>query len=262
MENIKKLTIEDIYYDIPFEEMVKLVKMDNFFHSRINDGEFTAIRSLKNSMNINNMNSDFSNYFYSLAVDLMQVLLEYETSDNYMLSSGSASYNLSNFAPMFKEVLERNPKIKLNHGYFYYDILMNPPSFEDFHNFLKQKKVVIIGPSYMRDIKLFDNFELIEVPRINAYLSMDETIKKITEYNKTGEPINYCFTSGMMTCIIMHRLSKIDKQNSYYNIGSVWDYFFQAPKYNNAPYHISHRGIYPRLVNEFNQYYEKYIISR
>jgi len=260
MENIKNLTRTDIYYDIPFEEVLKMVKKDNFFHSRINDGEFTAIRTLKDSMNVNGMNSDFSNYFYPLAVDLMQVLLEYEPTDNYLLSSGSGDYNFGNFLPMFQEAYQKNPKLKLNQGYFYYDLLMHPPYFEDFNNFLKQKKIVIVGPAYMKDLKLFDNFELIEVPRINAYLTMNDTIRRILEYAATGEPTNFCFASGMMTCIIFHRLVKIDKQNSYFNIGSVWDYFFQSGKYNDEPYRITHRGIYPRLVAELNQHYGKYII--
>lgn len=261
MEKTKRLTRSDIYYDIPFEEVLKLVKTPNFFHSRINDGEFTAIRSLRNPMNVNSMNSDFSNYFYPLAVDLMQVLSEYEPTPNYLLSSGSGDYNFDNFLPMFEEAYMKNPKLKLNQGYFYYDLLMHPPFFEDFHDFLKKKKIVIIGPSYMRDLKLFDKFELIEVPRINAYLTMDTTIKRILEYIATGEHINYCFASGVMTCIIFHRLVKIDKQNSYFNIGSVWDYFFQSNKYDGEPYRITHRGIYPRLVAELNRYYEKYIIA-
>ena len=258
MENIGKLNMNDIYYDIPFEEFIKLAKNDNFFHGRVNDGEFNAIKSIKNSMNANGMNCDFSNYFCQLGADLMLVLLEYEQSENYIISGGNNYFY--EYTEMFEEINQKNPKLRLHNGYFYYDILMHPPYFEDFNEFLKKKKVVIIGPSYMKEIKLFDNFEVIEIPRVNAYLSMNNVINKITELNNSGEPINYCFTAGMMTSIIIHKFSKTDKQNSYFNIGSVWDYFFQLSKYNGEPYRIIHRGIYSRLVAELNQYYKKYII--
>jgi hypothetical protein len=256
MENIKKLTVNDIFYDVPYEEFMKLAMIPNFFHGRVNDGEYIAISTIKNPMNVNSRNTDYSNYFMQLGIDLRQVLVEYQPSSNYFISSGKNWFD--NYRGMFEEICKENTNLSLNTGYFYYDLLMHPSHFETFNDFLRQKKVVIVGPSYMRDIKLFKNFELIEIPRINAYLTMNDTIKKIAEYNATGEPINYCFTAGMMTSIVIHRFSKIDKKNSYFNIGSVWDYFFQSSKYDGQ---ISHRGIYPRLINEFNSHYEKYIIQ-
>jgi hypothetical protein len=234
---------------------MKLAMTPNFFHGRVNDGEYIAVNTIKNPMNANNFNTDFSNYFIQLGVDLKQVLVEYQPTNNYFISSGKNWFD--NYTQMFEEIYGANPKLKLNTGYFYYDILMHPEYFEKFSNFLKQKKVVIVGPGYMRDIRLFENFELIEIPKINAYLTMYDTIRKIGKYNTIGEPINYCFTAGMMTSIIIHRFSKTDKQNSYFNIGSVWDYFFLSSKYDGQ---ISRRGIYSRLVNDLNIYYGKYII--
>jgi hypothetical protein len=157
---------------------------------------------------------------------------------------------------MFVEIYNKNPKLRMQNGYFYYDLLMKPKYFEEFNDFLNQKKVVIIGPSYMRDIKLFKNFEIIEIPRYNCYLSMNLVNSKISEFNTSGEGINYCFIAGMMSSVVIHKFFKEDKKNSYFNVGSAWDYFFQSGKYNI----IHHRGIYGRLMNELNRYYNKYII--
>ncbi len=255
MENIREIRQNDIFYDIPYQEFIKSAMSSNFFHSRINDGEYNAIQSIKNTMNVNNMNSDFCNYFYELGVDLRQILIEYVPSDNYIISSGNNWFY--DYPTMFKEVYSENSNLRLHNGYFYYDILMNPPYFENFIEFLKQKRVVIIGPAYMGDIKLFENFELIEVPRRNAYLSKNEIINKIIESDKSDEITNYCFCAGMVTPVIIHYFSKIDKKNSYFNIGSVWDYFFQSDKYDM----ITHRNIFNKLVTLYNSYYEKFIVK-
>jgi hypothetical protein len=110
----------------------------------------------------------------------------------------------------------------------------------------------------MKDIKLFNNFDVIEIPLKNCYLEMDMVINKIKEYNNSGVDINYCFIAGMMSGIIIHEFQKIDNNNSYYDIGSAWDYFFQNNKYDNM---IHHRQIYyNELKYRYNSLYPKYIL--
>lgn len=254
MENIKQITVNDIYYDMSIDEFMKLAMVDNFFHGRFNDGEFNSIDSISNTMNVNGSNCDGHQYFYQLGVDIKQVLSEYSRSDNYIISGGKNYFY--NYKKLFELLYAINSNLKLQNGYFYYDLIMNPNHFETFNNFLNEKRVVIIGPSYMKDIKLFNNFEVLEIPIKNCYLNMDDICEKISELNSTNEKINYCFVAGMMSSIIIHKFYKIDKQNSYYNIGSAWDYFFQSNKYTM----ITHRGIYTKLVKEFNQHYLNYIV--
>jgi len=59
-----------------------------------------------------------------------------------------------------------------------------------------------------------------------------------------------------MSGIIIHKFSKTDNKNSYYDIGSAWDYFFQSRKYTM----IHHRLIFDRLIREYNSYYGRYIV--
>ena len=254
MENLTNINENNIYYNVNVEDFMKLVKGNNFFHGRYNDGEFNSIMTINNPMNVNNSNCDGHQYFYQLGVELKQTLLDYEYFDNYIISGGKNWFNC--YKNMFVEIYNKNSKLKLQNGYFYYDVLMNPKYFEELNDFLNQKKVVIIGSTYMRDIKLFKNFEVIEIPLKNSYLSIDSVNKRIFELNASNDNINYCFTAGMMSNVIIHKFFKIDKKNSYFNIGSAWDYFFQSEKYNM----IHHRNIYGRLKNELNSYYGKYII--
>ena len=255
MENIGNINENTVYYDINTIDFIKLIKNGNFFHGRYNDGEFNSIMTTNNPMNSNNVNCDGHQYFYQLGVDTKQTLLEYKYSDNYIISGGKNYFN--DYKKMFIELYDQNPNLRLQNSYVYYDIIMNPKYFDDFNDFLNTKKIIIVGPDYMRDIKLFKNFEVIEIPRYNCYLSIDLINKKISDFNNNNEEIIYCFIASMMSNIIIHKFSKIDTKNSYLNIGSAWDYFFQSNKYNM----IHHRGIYPRLVSELNQYYSKYIIK-
>jgi len=254
MENIRELSVDDVYYNVTTKEFMDLAKGNNFFHGRFNDGEFNSIQSIKNSLNVNSSNCDGHQYFYELGVDIKQVLTEYEYSNNYIISGGENYFH--DFKPMFIELYKENSKLRIQNGYFYYDLIMNPEYFEEFNSFLNEKEVVIIGPDYMQEIKLFKNFQVIEIPLRNAYLSKKIVCDKINELNEIGEPINYCFVAGMMSSVIIHEFSKLDKKNSYFNIGSAWDYFFQSSKYNM----IKHRGIYNDLVNKYNKNYIKYII--
>lgn len=254
MENPANINENNVYYDVSTEDFIKLAKGNNFFHGRLNDGEFNSIMTINNSMNANNVNCDGHHYFYQLGIDLKQVLLEYEYLNNYIISGGKNYFN--EYRNMFIEIYSKNSKLRMQNGYFYYDLLMKPQYFEEFNNFLNEKKVVIIGPSYMREIKLFKNFEIIEIPRYNCYLSMNSVNNKISELNASSEGINYCFIAGMMSSVIIHKFFKEDRKNSYFNVGSAWDYFFQSGKYNI----IHHRGIYGRLMNELNRYYGRYII--
>lgn len=250
------ISADDIYYKLGIEDFMKKIKSGNFFHGRYNDGEFNAIRTLNNPMNSNNHNCDFHQYFYGLGRDLKQSLIEYNNSDNYIISGGKNYFNENR--DIFSEIYNINPNLKIQDGYIYYDFIMNPNGkyFDELIDYFNENKVVIIGASYMKDIHFLKNFNVIEVPITNCYLVIDDVISQINKLNEDNENIIYCFMSGMMSDIIIHKFSKTDKKNSYLNIGSAWDYFFQSPKYSM----IRHRGIYNKLVSSLNQYYSKYIL--
>ena len=253
MADSSNLTVNDIYYDTSIDEFLKVAMQDNFFHGRFNDGEFNAIHTISDTMNSNKSNCDGHQYFYDLGVDIKKVLTEYSCLNNYIISGGKNYFDT--YKALFKSLYVINPNLKIQNGYFYYELIMSPKHFDEFNGFLSKKRVIIIGPKYMRDIKLFSNFDVIEIPLKNSYLSMDEVCNKIIELNNIDIDINYCFVAGMMSSVIIHKFSKLDKKNSYFNIGSAWDYFFQSNKYDM----IKHRGIYIKLVNEYNKHYGKYI---
>ena len=242
-----------IYFEPTLDKTMELFKLPNFFNGRFNDGELIGIRQRTNTLGFGE-NIDRHKYFPKMGIEMRNVLLRYKYSDNYLLSSTITWYPEN--SDVIEEIFALNPNLRLHSGYFFYDILKKPEYFIDFIEFLNRKRVVIVGPSYYRDCKLFKNFSVIEVPIINAYHAMENINLQIEEVNKTNEDINYVFMCGMMAGIIIDKFQQVDKRNSYYDIGSALDFFFQSGKFNGA---FRVRGQNIELRERLNKFYSNFI---
>ncbi len=208
----------------------------NFFHGRYNDGEFDAILALQTHEH-HHMNSNGCRFSPEVGRALQQVLLEYFPSDRYWLSGGVYWMRDSvTYRTLLLDLKQKNPKLNFRYvdqGDINVDVLAHPEYFHAFRDHLDRKKVVIIGPAYYQALKLFPHFELIEVSPHDAYQNYASVVSCITHNNATGEPTNYCVAAGFLSEPLIHHFAKEDSENSYYDIGSSWDYFFQSsPAYD------------------------------
>jgi hypothetical protein len=247
-----------IYYEPPLEKMVESFKQPNFFNGRFNDGELIGISQRNNFLSFGE-NSDRHKYFPKMGNEMRDVMIRYKYSDTYLISSTITWYASAVERGVIDEIFSKNPDLRLHSGYFFYDILRKPELnyFIDFIEFLNQKKVVIIGGSYNTNNKLFKNFDVIEVPLINAYNVMNDVNKKIEEFNQSGEDINYVFMCGMMAGIIIDSFHQTDKKNSYYDVGSAFDFFYQSEKFNGV---FIPRRMNINLRDTLNKYYKNFIV--
>jgi len=243
-----------IYYEPALDKTIELFKQQNFFNGRFNDGELMGIRT-RNSTSGFGENIDQHKYFPKMGTEMRNVLLKYKYVNNYLISSTVTWYESNR--DVIDEIFTINPNLRLHSGYFFYDILKKPEFFHDFISFLNQKNVVVVGPSYYNDNKLFKRCAVIEVPLINAYTAIDKINAQIEEFNKVEEGINYVFMCGMMAGIIVDKFYLVDKKNSYYDVGSALDFFFQSSKFDGS-FRVRRQNIELRQV--LNNHYGDYIV--
>lgn len=251
--------LTDIYYHVESAEFLNILMQPNVFHARLNDGEYSAI--LEPSVGVKNSHGDF--YFPGLSDDLRYLLLEHIPSPHYVLSGAVYWFrDWPRYRTLLSDMKAQNHHLRMayvNWGDVGVDLLTHPLLYENFLSFLRQKSVVVVGPAYLRALKLFDRFDLIELPRQNAYTQKDAIIQKIVAHNATGVPTNYCFMGGLMAKTIIHHFSKVDTVNSYYDIGSSWDFFFQSSPTYDWP-RGWRRQWYFEIQPTHSQFYRDYIV--
>lgn len=88
---------------------------------------------------------------------------------------------------------------------------------------LKEKKVMLIGPPHLADLKIFKPCIRITVPLPGAQNVIDETVTHIIELERNVDII--CFSSGIATNVMMHKImiEMGDDAPTMLDTGSLWD---------------------------------------
>jgi len=220
--------INNVFYNLRFKRFFNKLKKGNLFYSRFNDGEIRSI------LNVNGKNCDNHVYYSSMGERLKNVLLEYKYTDNYIISSNKKFYNtISWYKNAIDDLYFSNNNLKLAQTDFNQQLL-NYTNFHDFVNILKSKNVVIVGPYYLKDLNLtFDfTFKLVNIPLTNCYLELDNIIKNIKELLIDDIETYVLISASMPAALIIDYFYKIDKLNTFIDMGSSWDRFFQSKKYS------------------------------
>lgn len=103
---------------------------------------------------------------------------------------------------------------------------------------LRQKKTVIIGPRYLRKLRVMNYAEFIEIPAKNCYKVRQEIIEKCLEIRKRlGDGAVYLFSAGPATIVLIIRLVELMPNNFSIHCGSLWDPFLgiKSRKYMKSP---------------------------
>lgn len=207
----------------------KLINNEHFKYSRFNDGEYNAI--IGNRPNA--CNCDGHQYFPEMGIELKNILLNYNYDNNYIIESFDYWHDLlPHISDIMNQLTMMNTKLRfLNTDFIRIAHEQTPEKFIQLLEILKTKKIVIVGPYYLKKLDKFLEFRFIEVPLKNCYLHKNRIIKEIEDINSNESDIIYLFSSSMPTKIFIDAF-KNDKNNTYIDWGSVWDTFFISPEYN------------------------------
>lgn len=252
----------DIYYPMDADGYLARIQTPNFFHIRLNDGDYDSILFAQRRR-ANSMNGNGDSYCPEMGVDTLNILMDYVPQDNYLLSG--AIYwirDYERYTTLLTGIKQQNPALQMAFcplGDLGVELLLHPALFEHFIAFLRKKNVVIIGPEYMNALKLFDSFQHIVMPHTDAYQHKDAVIQQIDAIRALGRETNFCFMAGPMTKTVIHHFTKLDTVNSYYDIGSSWDYFFQSSPTYDWP-RGQRRQWYFETIPTHNQFYGHYIV--
>ena len=222
--------MSDLFYKQSFEYYFNKIKNNEHFkYSRYNDGELIAV--IGNTPNSGNC--DGHQYFPEMSVELRQVLLSYKYSEDYVLESFDYWYNM---LPYVKNIINELKSLNLELSFLNTDFIriaheQEPEKFINLLDELKTKKLVIVGPKYLKELKRFFTFTHVIIPIKNCYLVKDEIINQIQDINRSIDNNYYLFSASMLTKIIIE-VFKDDNKNTYLDWGSVWDTFFVSSEYN------------------------------
>jgi hypothetical protein len=229
----------------------KLNNGEHFKYSRFNNGEIIAASRI----NINGSNCDNHKYFPEMGNELEKILLNYSYSDTYVFEHYKHWYNTNNLVHGYLDnIYQQNKNLKfLDDDFIRKTHEIKPYLFIDLIESFRDKKIVIIGADYLKSLNKFFDFEYIEIPRLNCYLSKDKIISDIKERNKKEDNNIYLFSASMATNIIIDEF-KEDNNNSYIDWGSVWDTFFIGKNYSYLRKRSSSN------MEIYKNYYNKYLI--
>jgi hypothetical protein len=245
------LKYENFFYEKSFNYFInKIENNQHFRYSRFNDGELIAIigRTPQRA------NCDGHQYFPEMGKELKDVLLNYRYNENYILESFDHWYNvLPHIKTILHELKSKNPELCFLHTDFIrISHEQEPEKFIKLLEILKKKKVVVVGPSYLKKLDKHFNFDFIEVPLKNCYLEKDRIIDDMKLINKSSNDNFFLLSASMPANIIIDKFN--DNQNTYLDWGSVWDTFFKSSEY---PF-IKKRST--SNYNKYNEIYKNYII--
>lgn len=247
--------MSDIFYKkdyIFFKNL--LINNIHFKYSRFNDGELIA----SSCLTPNGCNCDNHQYFYDMGVELQNILLNYKNQDNYYLQTYDYWYNE---LPLIKELINKyndinNNLVLIDTDFIRYIHENEPDNYIELLNILFKKKVCVVGPYYLSRLKCFFNFDFIEVPTNNCYLSKDIIINNINNYkNDNPEDVIYLFCASMLSNIL---IDYFKDNNTYIDWGSTFDTFFNS--FSN--YNIYKRQMVFLKNNNINltEKYKNYIL--
>ncbi|MFW6219867.1 MAG: hypothetical protein ACOC33_03425 [bacterium] len=220
--------MKNIFYKKHFEYFINRIEKNNHFrYSRFNDGELIAIIGHSS----HGVNCDGHQYFPEMGKKLKDVLLNYKFNENYILESFDYWYNvLPHIKIVLHKLIIQNPELKfLNTDFIRISHEQHPDKFINLLNILKEKKIVIVGPSYLKKLEKFLTFRFIEVPIKNCYLEINRITKDIKKISDIENDVFFLLSASMPANIIIDNFN--DNRNTYLDWGSVWDTFYSVQEY-------------------------------
>ena len=217
-----------IFYKKPFDFFINKIKNDEYFkYSRFNDGEIIAI----NGKSTNSGNCDNHRYFPEMGEELKEILVNFTPSDNYFLESFDYWYNHSG---LVKNVIDELKQVNSNLEFLNTDFIRimhetKPDKFNEFLDILKTKKIVVVGPNYLKKLDKHFDFKFIEVPLVNCYTEKDRIINDMEKIIEGENDFVFLLSASMPANIIIDHFT--DNKNTYLDWGSVWDTFFNSAEY-------------------------------
>lgn len=223
----------DLHYSLTIKEIFEKFKAGNFFYGRFNDGEIRSVSMKKGH------NCDKHQYFPEMGKDLKDVLLRYDyitMFKNYIISSPGTFYkNAPWFTQTIDDIKVNNPGLSMyaNNG-LNYNLIGNSERLEEFLNFIHTKHIVLVGPEYLKELKIIKRFDHIQIPLVDCYLNKDNIIKNMSNYinDNSDKEIYFLISASMLSEVLVDYFYGKDSKNSFIDWGSAWDSFFQSEKYS------------------------------
>ena len=220
--------MKELFYTKPFDFYLDKIRNNQHFrYSRFNDGELIAIIGESPQ----GANCDGHQYFPEMGIELKQVLLNYVFDENYVLESFDHWYNI---LPYIKQILHELKQNNNDLSFLHTDFIriaheQEPDKFIELLGELKNKKLVIVGPSYLKKLDKHFSFRFIEVPVKNCYTSKNKIISEMKEISDVEDDVYFLLSASMPANIIINKFD--DGRNTYLDWGSVWDTFYNSTEY-------------------------------
>lgn len=230
-----------IFYYNPIDIIEQKTRLSNFtghirnrepfVYLRYNDGECRAmlgIREWKGRQQLTNC--DGHQYFEEMERPLQEVLFDirdlkleekkniyvglHGTNDQERIQSFVVKNNLKDNIHWVSTILAEIGILDLSGIDFFREMFDYPGPR------------ILIGPAKLKQVADVWNSHHIEVPLINCFLYLDEivaSVARLFEEIRSSSPILIMISAGMPAEIIIWKLWKLNKNNMYFDAGSMFD---------------------------------------
>lgn len=197
----------------------------HFAFSRYGDGEWNAIFGVKGK------NTDKHQYFPKMGKELRQSLYGQSVfGENYLMGMQSLGYSFHK--KTIDTLLASDEKLR-NISWVESDFFHNLSIRGELYPIIRllnlRGDAIIVGPKYLETMREFLKYtHFIPVSRNDCYLEKDRIKKEILNYKLT-KPGIFCFSSSMLTEILIYDLFNLFPTSAFIDFGSVWDVFVGVP---------------------------------
>ena len=202
-----------------------------FAFSRWGDGEWLNIKKHPGE------NCDGNKYYHDLGDNLRQIV---EVKQDYYM--GAQSYK--NNANVLRSDYHKYPHQEWINADVFHKASMRVVLGE-FVDILKKEKVFYIGNNDLKKLNFIDNF--LSIPQKNVWKFKDRVMELIKD-NVTKDHKIFLFSAGMAANVFIHELWEYDKNNTYIDVGSVFDPY--VDKFTRG----YHKKVFDRNIKGKNTY--------
>jgi len=193
----------------------KIQNGEKFSFSRFGDGEWSAVL-LKDGANC-----DGHNYSKPLSLALNDAL---KNPKNYYY--GMQDYALKNLG---RDIISYIKKEKNSIEWYNASIFHDANSAGELNTFIKvlrTKRVVVIGPEYLKNLSLFPVADFVAIPEVNCFDAYDEIKTGILDADVSKENTVYLFSASMASNALIHDLyDQLGEENWLLDVGALWDIY-------------------------------------
>lgn len=188
-----------------YEEFIEsIVSETPFAFSRWGDGEWLNIRKSPGS------NCDGNLYYHDLGDALAEIV---ETRKDYILGFQDTQWRLPSDVDKYPD------QDWVDADVFHKASMEN--RLQPLMDSLQSRRIVYIGNKDLKGLPFIDEF--IEIPESNVWLEREQVLKSIKETINSEVSKVYCFSAGMATNVFIDRLWKYNREQTYIDVGSVFD---------------------------------------